>query len=275
MHIVILTAGQGGSLSTQHLRHGHNPRPESDLVNLLVLDSRHMSPECFAAATRTVNEIRARFGLRHGVLLCGQKPQLQIIVGAIRCGLRDVITQYMGAAHLRQLLRASVPALSRRDFREAIAFLRTFGGLAGADTEAENRLGRRAEELKRLSESIAEREKALVAEKDRLTKLDQDLRERTRRLDRQIARMQTDADVAPAGSVTPFAGSSSGGANALPAELAALSARLEKRSAELDVREKLLNEMQALLLAAPKATATAKPGPASPSGGRPLAGAGM
>ena len=94
MHLVLLTSGKGDSLSTQHLHHGqHAPsRTDAGSIDLLVLDARHMSPACLAAATRCVVEIRSRHGLRHGVLLCAQ-PTLPLIVASIRCGLRDVITK--------------------------------------------------------------------------------------------------------------------------------------------------------------------------------------
>lgn len=257
MHLVILTAGPGGALSTLHLRHGLNPKIGAGPVNLLVLDSRHMSPDCFAAATQAVNDIRARHGLRHGVMLCGAKPPLPMVVAGIRCGLRDIISQYIGAAHLRQVLRASVPSLGRREFRDAIAFLRTFSGFsgAGAATEGDTHIGRRAEDLNRRAEALAERENAINLAKEQLAKAERELRERTRRLDRQLARMQTDADLGPPAHAahsdsTPSIGSP---------DLAALARRLEQRAAELDVREKLLNEMQALLIATPQGAAFGKP----------------
>ncbi len=262
MHLVILTAGPGGALSTQHLRHGLNPKTTTGPVNLLVLDSRHMSPECFAAATQAVNDIRARHGLRYGVMLCGARPPLPMVVAAIRCGLRDIISQYIGAAHLRQVLRAAVPDLGRREFRDAIAFLRTFSGFSGAGTvtDGDANIGRRAEELNRRAEALTERENAITLAKEQLAKAERELRERTRRLDRQLARMQTDADLGPPPQAvastdsTPPIGSG---------ELTALAQRLEQRAAELDVREKLLNEMQALLLATPQGAAFGKP--AAPS----------
>ena len=42
-----------------------------------------------------------------------------------------------------------------------------------------------------------------------------------------------------------------------------MSRRLEQRAAELDVREKLLNEMQALLMATPQGSAMNKQAPAA------------
>ena len=107
MHLVLLTTGQGSELSTQHVYHQTNPnQAPSRFVDLLILDARHMSQACLDSATRAVIEIRARQGLRHGVLLCTQ-PSLPLIVASIRCGLRDVITQYICASHLRQMLRRS------------------------------------------------------------------------------------------------------------------------------------------------------------------------
>lgn len=259
MHLVLLTSGKGDSLSTQHLHHGQHASARTDAgsIDLLVLDARHMSPACLAAATRCVVEIRSRHGLRHGVLLCAQ-PTLPLIVASIRCGLRDVITQYLGAAHLRQLLRASLPNLTRRDFRDAVSFLRTFSAFSTTDANSLP-LARRAEELTRRAETLAEQEKAIALDKDRLARMEQDLRDRTRRLDRQIARLQNDADVQTSATSAPFPG----GSNAPLPDYAAMSRRLEQRAAELDVREKLLNEMQTLLMATPQGSAMNKQPPAA------------
>jgi hypothetical protein len=252
MHFVLITAGQGDHPSVQHLHHhapGHHG--QARLVDLLVLDSRHMSPACLQAATRAVGEVRARHGLRHGVLLSG-KPAVPVIVAAIRCGLRDIITQYVGAAHLRQILRTAMPSLSRREFRDIVGLLRALGGEASAESAAAVPLARRAAELSRRAEELDEKTRALAAEKERLTRLDQDLRERTRRLDRQIARLQNDSDVVSSATNHPFAGSTP----SVP-DLAARTRSLDQRAAELDLREKMLNEMQALLLASPQAPAPA------------------
>jgi hypothetical protein len=264
MHLVLLSAGKGDALSTQHLHHGHPPSARADAsgIDLLILDARHMTPACLSSATRCVVEIRARHGLRHGVLLCTQ-PTLPLIVASIRCGLRDVITQYLGAAHLRHLLRASLPNLTRREFRDAVAFLRTFSAFSTTDSNSLP-LARRAEELTRRAETLAEQEKAIALEKDRLARLEQDLRDRTRRLDRQIARLQNDADVQPGFTNAPFASPGrtnapfAGGSNSPIPDYAAMSSRLEQRAAELDVREKLLNEMQTLLMATPQGSAVSK-----------------
>ncbi len=250
MHIVILTAGKSDALSTQHIHH-HAAAPgveraPSRNVNLLVLDARNMSPECLNAATAKVVEMRKHHGLGHGVLLCA-KPTLPLLVASIRCGLRDVITQYIDAIHLRQILRSAVPRLTRRDYRDAVTFLRTFNAFSTGEGDSTT-LARRAEELSRRAESLAEQEKAIALEKDRIARREQDLRERTRRLDRQIARMQTDSDV---GSV--------GGASTLGSpQLEAMSKRLDARAAELDVREKLLSEMQTLLLSTPQGAEVTK-----------------
>lgn len=271
MHLVFLTTGQGGALSLQHVHHQTNPnQPTSHLVDLLVLDARHMSQACLDSAMRAIVEIRARQGLRHGVLLCAQLS-LPLIVASIRCGLRDVITQYISAPHLRQILRAALPSLSRREYRDAVAFLRIFSAFSsdGADSLP---LARRAESLDRRAEDLSEQAKHLNMERDRLARLDQDLRDRTRRLDRQIARLQNDSDVSTTGSGHPF--SSTSAAPVSTAEQAALTRRLEQRAAELDLREKLLDEMQTLLLSTPQAASMAKSLPiaAGRPGGRNLTG---
>ncbi len=244
MHIVILTAGKNDALSIQHLHHHATnsqgvERAPSRHVNLLILDARDMTDKCLVSATTTVVEIRKQHGLSLGVLLCA-KPTLPLLVASIRCGLRDVITQYINAAHLRQVLRSAVSGLTRREYRNVVSFLRTFNAFSTGEGDATT-LARRSEEIARRFEVLTEREKEIALEKDRIARTEQDLRERTRRLDRQIARMQNDADLTPA--ATPAIGSP---------DLDAMSKRLDIRAAELDVREKLLNEMQSLLLSTPQ-----------------------
>jgi hypothetical protein len=253
MHLVLLTSGKNGGLSTQHLHQGPPvSAPRADTVDLLILDARHMSPHCFNTATQAVLDIRARLGLRHGILLCNQ-PTIPLVIACIRCGLRDIINHYVGAAHLRQLLRSAIPSLSRKEFRDAVAFLRTFSGFVSGADRGTVEVGRRTEELNRRAESLAELEKTLANEKDRLDRLDRDLRERTRRLDRQLARLQNDSDILPPPATSS---SSSGGSTPpMPVDLAALTKRLDQRAAELDLREKMLNEVQALLLSTPEGAA--------------------
>lgn len=261
MHLVLLSTGQGNELSTQHIHHHHGTAAHtpSRYVDLLVLDARHMSQSCIEAAMKAVSEIRVRNGFRHGVLLC-EKPALPLVVAAIRTGLRDVISQFIGAAHLRQLLRSALPTLTRREYRGIVAFLRAFNSFSAVDGDSLP-LARRAEELDRRNEDLTEQFKILNAEKDRLSRLEQELRERTRRLDRQIARLQNDSDVGQTSA--PFGGGVS-------ADHAAMAKRLDQRAAELDVREKLLNEMQTLLLSTPQSASMAKhlplgPGPSAAS----------
>lgn len=260
MHIVHLSAGQGDSVFPLHIRLG---APAADkahdhFVNLLVLDVRGMSDACLGAAIRAIGDIRAKHGLRHGVLLCAQ-PALSVVVASIRCGLRDVITPRIGATQLRQLLRSAIPGLTRRECRDAVAFLRAFAGSPGETGDTVHH-ARRAEALTRRADELAEEAKALALEKDRLLRMEQDLRERTRRLDRQIARMQGDADLPAAGLTnSPFA--RAGSAAPVPAaqpDFAAMSRRLDQRAAELDLREKLLAEMQTLLLTTPQGAAMGK-----------------
>lgn len=242
MKIVLLTRGLGGGLSIQQVYH-HNglerPPTTPPLVNLLILDARRMEKECFAAACAEVGSIRAKFGLNLGVLVC-KAPTLALTVAAIRCGLRDVVTQYVTASHLRQLVRVASPETRLSDFDGVVSFLRTFSGLSSTET-APGDLARREQELARRIEEVSSLEKRLAVDKDTISRHEHELRERTRRFDRQLARLQTDVDVAtaPAVSRPPFV-----------AEQQEATARLlDQRAAELDLREKLLLEMQELLTA--------------------------
>ncbi|MBC8011817.1 MAG: hypothetical protein H7067_17155, partial [Burkholderiales bacterium] len=206
------------------------------LVNLLILDARRMERDCFAAACAEVGVIRAKLGLNLGVLVC-KTPTLALTVAAIRCGLRDVVTQYVTASHLRQLIRVASPDTRLQDFDGVVSFLRTFSGLSTTET-APGDLARREQELARRAEEVASLEKRLASDKDTISRHEQELRERTRRFDRQLARLQTDVDIATTQtSMPPFA------------EQEAMSRLLDQRAAELDLREKLLLEMQELLTA--------------------------
>ncbi len=245
MNIVLLTCGQGDELAVHQIHHqiGTERTPVSRTVNLLILDSRRMESACFQAACAQVRVIRRDLGLNYGVIVC-QAPTLPLVVAAIRCGLRDIIYQYVSAARLRSVLQSANPGvrLKVKEFDAIAAFFRTFSGVSVSDSPGSD-LARREHELARRAEQISQAEKQLVADRESIENRERELRERTRRLDRQLARMQNDSDVSvtaspfPAPSSPPFA------------EIQAMSRQLEKRAAELDVREKLLREMESLLLA--------------------------
>ncbi len=237
MNIVLLNNGLGDRLVVQQLRYQlrQENAPESSRINLLIVDAREMSDECFAAACNEVRAVRSRFGLNLGVLVCKQ-PTLPITVAAIRCGLHDVVTQYVSAAHLRDLLRIASPGVRLQQFHAVVALLRTFSGFSAAEVSARD-LARREQELARKREELTELERRLLQEKETFSHREHDLRERTRRVDRQLARLQTDVDAAVAPSAAPSA------------ELEALKRKLDQRAAELDLRERILNEMQELLSA--------------------------
>lgn len=239
MNIVLLTADRRGALSVQqiHLQLAGEHATTSRRVNLVILDARRMSEKGFAAACAEVGVIRHRCGMHHGVLL-SQAPTTSTVVAAIRCGLRDMVDQYVTAAHLRRILRAANPDLRARDLTSAVSFLRTFNGLAANET-ALAELAHQQRDVERRAEELTELAKRLEQEKAALERRDRDLRERTLRFDRQLARLQTDADVAPPVSSAP------------PFVDLERARQLDKRAADLDRREKLLLEMQNLLLQTP------------------------
>ena len=101
---------------------------------------------------------------------------------------------------------------------------------------------RRENELSSRAEQLANIEKRLAFDRAALEARDQELRASTRRLERNLTRLQNDADApapVPGPAPSPFAA----------AELQALAVRLEQRTRDLDFREKLLREMEALLTA--------------------------
>jgi hypothetical protein len=254
VNIVILSSGLRGDLVIQRLTHqvGLERGTTSRTVNLLLLDARHMSPECFAEACAKVGRIRDQLGIRLGLLLC-DAPTLPMTVAAIRCGLRDVVSHFVTAGQLRQILRAAEPATRLRDYDGIVSLLRSLGGAnagSGAETDAAG-LARRDQEITRRLDEISEVEKRLHAERETFDQREKDLRERTRRLDRQLARMQSDGDTAFA----PPAAASSGPSPEQLAELEQRTRQLEQRAAELEVKEKLLTELQNLLLTTPAGAA--------------------
>lgn len=248
MNIILLTPGLGGGLSVQHLRHQigfERPATASTVrVHLLLLDAREMDDACYQAACAEVATIRAKLGLNLGVLICGASPAIGRVVAAIRCGLLDVINQYVSAAHLRQILRVACPDLRLAQFDGVVSLLRTLGGLSGATSSAPAvDIARKEEELDRRRADLTALERQLGSEKEAISLREQDLRERVRRFDRQLARLQNDID-APAGATNSPAPSA-----AAHAELAEAKKRLDQRAAELDLREKMLAEMQELITA--------------------------
>jgi hypothetical protein len=248
VNLILLTSGPGGELTVHQVRHqiGTEPMLATRAINLLILDSRRMEPECFESACSKISVLKAHFGLHYGVLLC-QTPTLPLTVAAIRCGLRDIIHQFIGAARLRSIVQAANPGVrvGVREFDAVAAFLRTFSGNNASDTPVAD-IARREQELARRAEELNKLEKRLYVEKDAVENRDREVKERTRRLDRQFAMMQKDTDIGSgtSGAAPSSAAAPAGGNNS---ELQALALRLEQRAAELDFREKLLLEMETAL----------------------------
>ena len=239
MNIVFISGGLGGELIVQQLRYqlAQDSRPETSRVGLLIVDAREMSAECFTATCAEVGAIRARLGLNLGVLVCKQ-PSLPLTVSAIRCGLHDIVIKYISAEHLRDLLRVASPGVRLQQFHSVVSFLRTFSGFSANEQSARNP-ARREQELVRKRDELGELERKLQAEKETVAHREHDLRELTRRVDRQLARLQTDSD----------AGIGESSLTTDRAEFEEFKQRLEKRSAELDLREQILNDMQDLFTA--------------------------
>jgi hypothetical protein len=249
VNLVLLTTGLGGALSVQYVQH----RLASDrsapvaTINLLILDVRKMSQRVFTEACVEVEKIRAQQGVKLGVILC-QQPTIPITVAAIRCGLRDMINQYATARHLHQLLRLACPGIRVREYDALVAFIRTFTGISKAEKSSAD-LARREQDLARRLEEATALEKKHSLDRDTLARREAELKERTRRFDRQLARMQNDADLV--GGDTPEEATTATASRAPFVELDAMSKRLDQRAIELDAKEKLLNEMQNLLLTTP------------------------
>ncbi len=217
-------------------------------MQLLVVDARRMSKPCLEASLAEVATINRTLGFRLGVLVCST-PTLPLTVKAMRSGLHDIIRESLDARGLCRLMQNSLPGsrLGAEALATIVGLLRLSGGkqafqppLPAVD------IARRQNELASRAEQLANIEKRLAFDRAALEARDQELRTSTRRLERNLSRFQTDADVAPPAASTtssPFA----------PADLQALATRLEQRARDLDFREKLLREMEALLTASAQA----------------------
>jgi hypothetical protein len=217
-------------------------------VHLLVLDARRMSAACLEASLTEVSTINSTLGFRVGVLLCST-PTLELTVKTMRAGLHDIIRDTLNARSLCKLVQNALPGsrLGHEALVTVFSLLRLSGGnqtfmqpLPAAE------IARRENELSSRAEQLSNIEKRLAFDRAALEARDQELRTSTRRLERNLARQQSDTDVsAPATPPVPHIAA---------AELQALAARIEQRSRDLDFREKLLREMEALLTASAQAT---------------------
>ncbi len=225
----------------------------SSPADLLVIDSRRMSPVCVQAAFEHANRLRGGVGFRHGVLVC-DVPLLPLVVGAMRAGLRDIIHEPITTRQLVKMLRAASP--ERRAFApQAAALVAIMRTVAGTDRPAGNAvsIARREYALMQRAEKLANMETRLTLERAALEDRDQKLRASTRRLESEFAALQKDTDVprtpipepAVGQSVPPFVAVESPFAT----DLQSVIDRLSERARALDIRERMLQEMETLLLA--------------------------
>lgn len=228
--------------------------PADSTVHLLVLDARRMNPGCLRAAFAEIQRQRTFPGFKHGVLVC-DVPALPLVQGAIRAGLRDIIHEPLTARQLVHLLRAATPGHRARS-RQIAAFGALVRTLAAADTSASPsaNLARREYALSQRADQLAHMETRLTLDRAALEDREQKLRAGTRRLERDFAALQKDADIAAPADVaipanptaTPFTASPFPSASFVT-DLQAIAAQLDRRARDLDLREKLLLEMEALL----------------------------
>lgn len=270
-HLVLLHRGSAArpdrprslhfSLSEHAGREGlaHTP------VDLLVIDGRRMTGACLSAALAEAGRLRGATGVRHGVLVC-EVPRLPVVVAALRAGLRDIVHEPLTARQLVQMLRAATPGkrACRHRLAALAAIVRTLA--AGGMPAPANTAARREYELELRAEQLAHKETRLSLERAALEDREQKLRAAARQMERRFALDKNEAPSRPAsatagpfGSVSaaPFplaAGAASAhpfGAPSLVADLQAIADRLEARDKALDIRERMLREMEALLVARP------------------------
>jgi hypothetical protein len=219
-------------------------------VHLLVLDVRRMNPACVQAAFAAVTRLRRAPGIKHGVLVC-DLPLLPLVLGAMRAGLRDIIHEPLTARHLLRLLRVATPGhrACARQISALAAIVRTLAGTGSPGGSAAN-LARREYAVVQRTEQLEHRETRLALERASLEDREHKLRAGTRRLERDFAAMQKDADIpAPAApppapapvTATPFS------ATPFAADLQIIAEQLDERARALDIRERMLQEMEELL----------------------------
>lgn len=249
MNLIVLTKGPRSRPDTPlvrqlHLKTGAPPSSANTrAVHLLIVDSRRMSPACLDASLAEVVTINRTLGFRVGVLVC-TTPTLALTIKTMRAGLHDIIREALDARSLRRLVQNSLPRTREglETLEAIISLIRLSGGkqtfappVPAAD------IARRHNELTSRAEQLANIEKRLAFDRAALDARDQELRASTRRLERNLSRLQSDADIAPPAP------------SPMSAELQALAERLDQRARDLDFREKLLLEMESLLTASARA----------------------
>ena len=221
-------------------------------VHLLVLDARRMNPACLKAAFAEVKRLRSSPGFKHGVLVCNL-PQLPVIQGAMRSGLRDVIHEPLTARQLVHLLRAATPGnrACSRQIAALGAIVRTVDATDRPTSASAAGLARREYALMQRADQLDHRETRLTLERAALEDREQKLRASARRLERDYAALQAETDAVrpkpaapvPTPTATPFS------ASPFATDLQAIATQLAERARALDIRERMLQEMETLLTA--------------------------
>lgn len=236
-------------------------RPPAEApAHLLVLDSRRMNAACLKAAFVEIRKLREAPGFRHGVLVC-DVPVLATVQGAIRAGLNDIIQEPLTARQLAALLRAGNPdrRVGAGQIAALAAIVRTVAAADGPAPSPSTVLARREYELVRRTERLDHAETRIALERASLEERERQLRTASRRLEREFAALQQDADIArpspPATGATaspfgpPGATASPFSAHPFAPDLQSLAAQLAERARALDIRERMLHEMETLLAA--------------------------
>lgn len=249
MNIILITAGhtrlpEQPIIQQLRLQAGSTEKAlHANGVNLLVVDSRRMTPACLVAALKEPGVINHQIGFSFGLLLC-RTATIKLTVAAMRAGLHDIVDGSISAWQLRGILSASMPRtkLTAANFSACASFMRALVGGAAMRQLPAVQLARRERELARRSDQLANIERRLAFDREALAARDQELSENTRRFHDQFSRFQMDVQelVAPPPEKPPTVTS---------AELETRAAQLEQRARDLDFREKLLTEMESLLSA--------------------------
>lgn len=270
IHFVLVHHGSAADPAHPRVLHfGVEGAPGGSPVHLLVLDARRMNPSCLKAAFAETRRLRAGPGFKHGVLVC-DTPRLPVVQSAMRAGLRDIIHEPLTARQLVQLLRAATPGhrACAPQISALAAIVRTVAASDHPPSAA--RLARREYDLVQRAERLSHTETRLALERAALEDREQKLRAGARRLEREFAAQQADADVVRAKPSAPPPSPFS--ASPFATDLQAIAAQLEARSAALDIRERMLKEMENLLASqlAGAASGSATPWDSRPPFGLPV-----
>lgn len=253
---VIQAPGRGECSQTgfaeRRFSFGAGDAPGAGDTDLVLLDTRNLSPGGLAAAFAHLRELRDRRRFRRAFMIC-PAPTLPVTVDAIRAGIVDILPLAPGPMRLLRMLREALPPETRtRGTMRAL--LTSMRGLvlwspgAASAASAASAAARESARLEQRRETAAREERRLEALRDGLATREARLTDWQRRLELDEARLEAarekESSYEP---TTPIAPEPNPIWEAHARHLEELTKELERRAAALDVREAMLKEFDTLL----------------------------